>query len=63
MVFVPGGTENGIRLTDYWLDRTEVTNRDFKAFVDRGGYENERRSSSSRTGLSMTSRSCSPLPP
>ena len=42
MVFVPGGAEDGVQLTDYWLDRTEVTNRDFKAFVDRGGYEDAR---------------------
>ena len=42
MVFVPGGTEEGVQLTDYWLDRTEVTNRDFKAFVDSGGYEDAR---------------------
>ena len=39
MVFVPGSTEDGVQLTDYWLDRTEVTNRDFKAFVDNGGYQ------------------------
>ena len=39
MVFVPGDVEGGVQLTDYWLDRTEVTNRDFKAFVERGGYE------------------------
>jgi pimeloyl-ACP methyl ester carboxylesterase/predicted Ser/Thr protein kinase len=42
MVFVPGGAEDGVQLTDYWLDRTEVTNRDFKAFVERGGYEDAR---------------------
>jgi eukaryotic-like serine/threonine-protein kinase len=42
MVFVPGSDEGGIKLTDYWLGRTEVTNRDFKAFVDRGGYEDAR---------------------
>jgi eukaryotic-like serine/threonine-protein kinase len=42
MVFVPGGTEDGVQLTDYWLDRTEVTNRDFKAFLDRGGYDDAR---------------------
>jgi eukaryotic-like serine/threonine-protein kinase len=42
MVFVPGGAEVGGQLTDYWLDRTEVTNLDFKAFVDRGGYEDAR---------------------
>ena len=25
---------------DFWIDRLEVTNRDFKAFVDQGGYGN-----------------------
>jgi eukaryotic-like serine/threonine-protein kinase len=39
MVFVPGGIQYGVPLTDYWLDQTEVTNRDFKKFVERGGYE------------------------
>ena len=37
MVFVPGGTIGP--LTDYWIDRTEVANRDFKKFVDAGGYD------------------------
>jgi dienelactone hydrolase len=27
-----------VRLHDFWIDRTEVTNRDFKRFVDGGGY-------------------------
>src|SRR6478735_2947818 len=31
-----------VALPDYWLDRLEVTNRQFKAFVDAGGYQNER---------------------
>lgn len=26
-------------LQDYWIDRYEVTNRQFKAFVDQGGYQ------------------------
>jgi len=30
------GTVGG--LDDFWIDRFEVTNRQFKAFVDRGGY-------------------------
>src|SRR5207249_259837 len=43
MVRVPGGNvtlENGssIRLDDFFIDRFEVTNREFKAFVDAGGY-------------------------
>jgi formylglycine-generating enzyme required for sulfatase activity/dienelactone hydrolase len=42
MVYVPGGAtpsdEESAPLTDFWLDRYEVTNRQFKAFVDAGGY-------------------------
>jgi eukaryotic-like serine/threonine-protein kinase len=38
-VFVPGARYMGKDLGDYWLDRTEVSNRDFKQFVDRGGYQ------------------------
>ena len=33
--FVRGRT---VRLGDYWIDRFEVTNRQFKTFVDAGGY-------------------------
>jgi len=45
MVRVPGG-EFGFRnvpavaLSDYWIDKYEVTNRRFKEFVDGGGYSN-----------------------
>jgi dienelactone hydrolase len=28
------------RLRNFWMDRYEVTNRDFKRFVDEGGYRN-----------------------
>lgn len=42
MVSVPGGRQNGVTLTDYWIDRTEVTNREYKKFVDRGGYQDPR---------------------
>jgi dienelactone hydrolase len=43
MVRIPGGPFRyqdtaGVDLEDYWLDRFEVTNREFKEFVDRGGY-------------------------
>jgi formylglycine-generating enzyme required for sulfatase activity/dienelactone hydrolase len=44
MVLVPKGsfqlesTEQQVALPDYLLDRYEVTNRQFKAFVDAGGY-------------------------
>jgi eukaryotic-like serine/threonine-protein kinase len=27
-----------VKLRDFWIDRTEVTNRSFKRFVDAGGY-------------------------
>ena len=49
MVWVPGITELGTIQTDpasapektsaFWLDRNEVTNREFKEFVDKGGYQ------------------------
>lgn len=38
MVFVPGGPVGDVQLTDFWMDQHEVTNRDFKTFVDQGGY-------------------------
>jgi formylglycine-generating enzyme required for sulfatase activity/predicted Ser/Thr protein kinase len=43
MVRVPGGrfrygNTRPVELADFWLDRYEVTNRQFKAFVDQGGY-------------------------
>ncbi len=46
MVRVPGGRDS-IRfgaiegVQDYWIDRHEVTNREFKAFVDAGGYRRQ----------------------
>jgi dienelactone hydrolase len=43
MVRVKGGTDSAIAdpraVGDFWIDRHEVTNRDFKRFVDAGGYE------------------------
>jgi dienelactone hydrolase len=50
MVFVPGGQFEGVLLTDYWLDQYEVTNREFKAFVDRGGYDGRFRDGTGRPG-------------
>jgi dienelactone hydrolase len=42
MVRVPAAAPDvlgtAVRLDDFWMDRYEVTNREFKAFVDRGGY-------------------------
>ena len=40
MVFVPGGNQTGVELNDFWIDQFEVTNREFKDFMDRGGYQN-----------------------
>ena len=43
MAFVRGGpfslgTAGTVVLPDFWIDKYEVTNRDFKQFVDAGGY-------------------------
>jgi len=43
MVRVPGGPYQfgvapAVELDDYWLDKYEVSNREFKEFVDAGGY-------------------------
>jgi hypothetical protein len=45
MVFVDGGPVTfpnlpAARLEPFWLDTFEVTNREFKRFVDEGGYSN-----------------------
>jgi hypothetical protein len=44
MVHVPGGNfvllGRAVRLDDYWIDKYEVTNQQFKEFVDKGGYQN-----------------------
>ncbi len=39
-LFIPGyeGMPE-LELKDYWIDQHEVTNREFKAFVDQGGYQ------------------------
>ena len=43
MVRIQGGTDAAIiqphAVGDFWIDRYEVTNREFKRFVDAGGYE------------------------
>ena len=45
MVWIPEGTiqigEKNADLDDFWLDKYEVTNREFARFVASGGYENE----------------------
>jgi eukaryotic-like serine/threonine-protein kinase len=50
MVAVQGGeyklrgysrpTETAVKLSDYFIDKLEVSNREFKAFIDAGGYTN-----------------------
>ncbi len=40
MVRIPGFTVEGVNYADYFMDRYEVTNREYKAFVDAGGYGN-----------------------
>ena len=48
MVYVPGfkgdyfltPTLSFLYVGDFWVDRFEVTNRQYKAFMDSGGYEN-----------------------
>jgi len=42
MVHVPGGVAqlfqfSPVHLGDFWIDKYEVTNRQFKEFVDKGG--------------------------
>jgi hypothetical protein len=38
-IFIPGLDHlPPVKLPDYWIDQHEVTNRDFKRFVDDGGY-------------------------
>src|SRR5690348_8145099 len=34
----PLGRQPSVRIPDYWMDRYEVTNKQFKQFVDAGGY-------------------------
>jgi dienelactone hydrolase len=45
MVHVTGGDVRMyrlgfIRLKDYWIDKYEITNKQFKDFVEKGGYQN-----------------------
>ena len=46
MVYVRGGRSSDqtrtVQLPDYWMDRYEVTNREFKRFVDAGGYRDRK---------------------
>ena len=47
MVYVRGGRRRWdqtrtVQLPDFWMDRYEVTNREFKRFVDAGGYRDRK---------------------
>ncbi len=46
MVYVRGGRTSDqtrtVELPDFWMDRYEVTNREFKRFVDAGGYRDRK---------------------
>jgi serine/threonine protein kinase/formylglycine-generating enzyme required for sulfatase activity len=47
MVYVPGGSSElggagPVELDAFWIDRYELTNRDYKRFVDAGGYRDDR---------------------
>jgi len=40
-LYIPGFEHlPGVKLRDFWIDRFEVSNREFKSFVDAGGYRN-----------------------
>jgi tRNA A-37 threonylcarbamoyl transferase component Bud32/dienelactone hydrolase len=38
---IPGADPVGLSFPDFWIDRYEVTNREYKAFVDAGGYRRQ----------------------
>lgn len=40
MVRVEAGSRGSVRVESFFIDRFEVTNREFKAFIERGGYTN-----------------------
>ena len=47
MVYVAAGTaefgaSDPVGLEEFWIDKYEVTNREYKAFVDDGGYRDDR---------------------
>jgi serine/threonine protein kinase len=47
MVHVPAGrvsfrSQAPVQVGEFWLDRYEVTNREYKAFIDDGGYRDDR---------------------
>jgi formylglycine-generating enzyme required for sulfatase activity len=35
-------TRESVELGEYWIDKLEVTNQQFKAFVEAGGYQNQK---------------------
>ena len=39
MVWIPAGAAESLDLPGFWMDTYEVTNREFRRFVDGGGYQ------------------------
>ena len=35
------GNEDPVNIPEFWIDKFEVTNKQFKAFIDNGGYEKQ----------------------
>ncbi|MEP7148356.1 MAG: SUMF1/EgtB/PvdO family nonheme iron enzyme [Acidobacteriota bacterium] len=72
MVLVPGGeyklvsygrpTDQKVNLADFFIDKCEVTNREFKEFVDAGGYLDDRFWKHGVTGRNLTDRTGLPGP-
>jgi formylglycine-generating enzyme required for sulfatase activity/DNA-binding winged helix-turn-helix (wHTH) protein len=67
MAFVPGGeyrlransrpTNGSVKIGDFFIDKYEASNRDFKAFIDAGGYRNREfwdRAAFDRSGFKDT---------
>ena len=43
MIYVPGGPDPlNVFVPDFWMDKYEVTNRQYREFVAAGGYRNEK---------------------
>jgi dienelactone hydrolase len=54
MVRLDGGNIQGVRLGTYYIDRHEVTNRQFKEFLEAGGYRNRQYWTTGSTSTGST---------
>jgi len=68
MVYVPAGSAEfsdapAVELEPFWIDKYEVTNRQFKEFVDAGGYRNDEywREPIMRAGRELTAEQAAAL--